>query len=51
MYRDDTKGQHERGYSSEQQHDTIDTMEGLAREHQSVEHIEHDDEYRHLEVV
>ena len=48
---DDAQRQHERSHSRQQQHYAVHPMERFLREHQAVEHVEHDDEYRYLGVV
>ena len=43
--------QYERSHSRQQEHHAVHPVESLPAEHQSVEHIEHDDEHSHLGVV
>ena len=50
-HRDDAQRQDERCYGSCQQYDAVHTMKRLFAEQQTVEHVEHHDESRHLQVV
>ena len=51
MYGDDAQGKYGRKGKSQEQHDTIQRVCGLARQQQHIEQVEHGNQGRHLQVV